>query len=562
MPGVAKWEIFEESFQVLRSFENPFAEVELKADFISDGICCSVDGFYDGGGVWRIRFSPMQEGAWRYETHANISELDGLTGGFECTKPISRGPLTLNPQFPNWFFRGDGKAQLILNDGWFPHTANGHELPFEDLEFQQPSEKDFDDYFDILSGYGVNMVAGMSELYARQKSITDRTFVWPWAIVDAENNLIDKERFNLDFYRRWEHNLAHAAKLDLFYAFELLYDDSLIRPREWNNHPYNVKNGGWLTADEGTEVCWRNLFDIKNEDSKKYLGRYIRYTLARLACYRNVIWEVGAENANLAVLPARMLPNAFMPVERVAEWYIYWSRFIALNDPYGRLRTMGDTTFHPLMVRAHGNDFVLTQDPRNYPRGIPEAYFKAMRDYGTHYWQYCRPMVIGEMTSSNNGNYETERRMYWIGMTSGYAMGRSDRHFSPISKGELTEKNKFGLTGDPVIYSYMRCLREYVEKNVSFWRMRPANEMVRSDRLTSTLAAEGEEYLIYFPFGGSIKLSVPESSWTLLDPRTGKSEKNGTVPAGEFEYMVPASDDFCLSDWVLHIKALPVRPQT
>ncbi|MBQ9409964.1 MAG: DUF5060 domain-containing protein, partial [Clostridia bacterium] len=234
MVSTAKWEIFETSFHCGRSFDNPFVDVELTAEFWGENGRYMVDGFYDGDDCWRIRFSPMHEGAWRYVTHANVPELDGQSGEFVCTAPVSRGPLALNPQFPNWFFRGDGEAQLIINDGWFPHTANGHELPFEDLEFQQPSEADFNRFFDILSGHGVNMVVGMSELYARQKSITDKSFVWPWRIVDAERNLIDKERFNLDFYRRWENNLAHAKKLDLFYAFELLYDDSLIRPREWN----------------------------------------------------------------------------------------------------------------------------------------------------------------------------------------------------------------------------------------------------------------------------------------------------------------------------------------
>ncbi len=555
MQSTAKWEIYEETFHVERKFDNPFTEVELRATFTSGKASYTVDGFYDGDDIWRIRFSPMHEGMWQYETHANIPELNGRKGEFVCTEAVSRGPLTLNPQFPNWFFRGDGEAQLIMNDGWFPHTANGHELPFEDLDFQQPSEEDFNRYFDILADHSINMVVGMSELYARQKSITDTSFVWPWKIVDAENNKIDKERFNLDFYRRWEANLAHAAKRDLFYAFEVLYDDSLVRPREWNNHPYNVKNGGWLETDRKGGICWENLFDVDNALSRKYLGRYIRYTMARLACFRNVIWEVGAENANLAVLPWKMLPNALLPVEKVADWYIYWARYISLYDPYGRLRTFGDTTFHPLMVTAHGNDFVLTQDPRNYRREHEFFYYQAMRDYGVHYWQYCRPMVIGEMTSSNNGNYERERRMYWTGMCSGYAMGRSDRHFAPMTDGQLTETLKFGLDGVPEIYHNIQILHDFVEGRVRFWRMRPANELAESDRLSCTLAEENEEYLIYLPFGGSVKLDIPASRYEVLNTRTGEIAQEGKAAAGPFTFTAP--DD---EDWVLHIRALPVSP--
>ena len=555
MRSIPKWEIFDDSFSAGREFENPFTDVDIEAEFSCGGLRYTVDGFYDGDDTWRVRFSPPKEGVWRYVTHSNLAELDSKTGEFSCVPAVSRGPLTLDPQFPNWFFRGDGSAQLIVNAGWFPHTANGHELPFEDLEFTQPSQADFDRFFDILADHGVNMVVGMSELYARQKSITDTSFVWPWKIVDAQRNLIDKERFNLDFYRRWEHSLAHAKQRDLFYAFEVLYDDSLIRPREWNNHPYNVKNGGWLESDPGVDVdvCWRNLFDVSNPLSRKYIGRYIKYTMARLACFSNILWEVGAENANLAVLPERMLKGALMPVEPVAEWYKYWARCIALKDPYGRLRTFGDTTYHPLMVREQGNDFVLTQDPRNYRRDDEYYYYLAMRDYGKLYWQFNRPMVIGEMTSSNNGNYERERRMYWIAAASGYIMGRSDRHFAPITGDKLTEEIKFSLGGIPVIYDYLKILREFVEMNVSFWRMEPMHEKCGCDRLCCCLGDEGKEYLIYLPLGGKMSIDVPESSVCVLDPVNGEKTES-RCPAGAFEFEHPYGKDA-----VIHIKALPPR---
>ncbi|MCR4622413.1 MAG: DUF5060 domain-containing protein [Clostridiales bacterium] len=553
MRSIPRWEIFEESFFSSGEYENPFVDVDLEAEFSCGERKYTVDGFFDGDGIWRVRFSPPEEGEWKYTTHSNLQELDGKTGEFACVHPISRGPLTLNPQFPNWFFRGDGTPQLIVNDGWFPHTANGHELPFEDLEFQQPSQADFDRFFDILADHGVNMVVGMSELYARQKSITDTSFVWPWKIVDAEKNLIDKERFNLDFYRRWEHNLAHAKRRDLFYVFEVLYDDSLIRPREWNNHPYNVKNGGWLESDSdlGVDVCWRNLFDVNNPMSRKYLGRYIKYTMARLACFSNILWEIGAENANLAVLPERMLKGAFMPVEPIAEWYKYWARRIALNDPYGRLRTFGDTTYHPLMVREQGNDFVLTQDPRNYRRDDEYYYYLAMRDYGKLYWQFNRPMVIGEMTSSNNGNYERERRMYWIAATSGYIMGRSDRHFAPVTGDKLTEELKFSLGGVPVIYDQLGILRSFIEEKVSFWRMEPMHDRCACDRLCCCLGETDREYLIYLPFGGKLEIDVPESQVRVLNPVTGQVRES-VCKAGRFRFEQPQGEDV-----VLHIKVLP-----
>ena len=85
--------------------------------------------------------------------------------------------------------------------------------------------------------------------------------------------------------------------------------------------------------------------------------------------------------------------------------------------------------------------------------------------------------------------------------------------------------------------------------------MRPANELVESRGLTSTLASEDEEYLIYFVNGGSVKLSVPACEWELLDPRMGKIPQSGKAPAGEFTFAAPPSKDETGSDWVLHIRA-------
>ena len=178
-----------------------------------------------------------------------------------------------------------------------------------------------------------------------------------------------------------------------------------------------------------------------------------------------------------------------------------------------------------------------------------------MRDEGVRHWKYCRPMVIGEMTSSNNDNYARERRMYWIAMASGYAMGRSDRHFAPLTDGRLTESLKFGLDGVPEIYPQLKILRDFVAGRVRFWRMRPANGLVEGDRLTCALAEEGQEILIYLPFGGTVRLDVPESACALLNPRTGEIAESRAA-AGRFAFTAP--DD---EDWVLHIRALPPQPE-
>jgi hypothetical protein len=47
---------------------NPL-DVELTGVFAGPGgVRLSVPGFYDGGGVWKVRFSPVQVGKWSLRT--------------------------------------------------------------------------------------------------------------------------------------------------------------------------------------------------------------------------------------------------------------------------------------------------------------------------------------------------------------------------------------------------------------------------------------------------------------------------------------------------------------
>ena len=466
-------------------------------------------------------------------------------------RAISRGPLTINPDYPNWFSRGDGRAQIVINDGWFPHTPCQKYYKFEEDNFPPPSEDDFNKYIDILAANKVNMVLGMSQLYARQPKIVDKTFIWPWKIIDCEKKLIDKNQFNLEYFHRWEHTLQYAKEHDVFYAYEILYDNSIVRPTEWNNHPYNIKNGGWLKDDSKGEIGWHNLFDVGNKQSLLYLGRYIRYCIARLSCYWNICWELGSENANLAVLPNDILPNAQLSVKKIAQWFDYWVQYIKRYDPYHRLRTLGDTTHHPLLVCEDGNDFILTQDPRNYPANDPLESYKALKKEGIFHWKYTRPMVFGEMDSSNNGNYEHERRMYWVAMTSGFMMSRPDRHFRLMKNNDMAEAAHFNTKHIPPIYMYLKIMGTYLEQNVAFWKMHPVGGDIKSHPLACALASE-YEYLIYFPFGGTAEIILSESTGEWFNPRIGKVEKREDYSGGMTLLMAPNTED-----WVLHIKVKP-----
>ncbi len=562
MQKIPQWDFIELALPSEDTYQNPFLEVSLTAVFTLGAHRLQADGFYDGtqGGkhIWRVRFAPAHQGVWRYETFSNDAALDGVKDSFECVEPASRGGLTLSPHFSNWFMREDGTYQFIVNDGWYPHPGGPQsQLPHEEYYFKQPSEADMKQYIKTLADNGVNMMVDIAQLYARQETITDPSFRWPWKVVDAEHNKIDKDFFNLEYYQRLDRTLQYAMEHDLFFAMEMLYDNSLIRPLGWDHHPLNRDNGGWLDGNE-FDTGWHVVFELDNEEHVEHTARYVKYTVARFSAYRNLLWSIGSENGNLIRLENDRLEHAYSDPAIPAAWYNYWGDYIARHDPHGRLRSFGDVNRQPLMVTSPHNNFIISQDPRfdlrdlfNYPKGDATACFKAMNEFGEYYWYMGRPVVIGEMTSSNVGRYDFERRMYWLALASGFSMGRADRHFGTVVDGVFVEGRLFDNNGLPAIYPYLRIFADFIaSRDVRFWRMRPSDDLLIGARhkLVYCLAAKDEEYLVTFLFGGRVELDLPECDFEWFNPRTGESFLKRHAVAGRTAFEAPDKED-----WVLHI---------
>src|SRR4030043_124520 len=89
-----QWDIFELTLNGPLA-GNPFVDVKLSAEFTQGTEIFKPDGFYDGNGIYKVRFMPNATGNWTYITRTNRSELGGRKGGFTCTKagPGNHGPV-------------------------------------------------------------------------------------------------------------------------------------------------------------------------------------------------------------------------------------------------------------------------------------------------------------------------------------------------------------------------------------------------------------------------------------------------------------------------------------
>ena len=87
---------------------NPYTDVRFSAQFYQERGTIEVLGFYDGGGIYRLRFMPPKPGKWHYTTVSSAIDLEGRTGEFVATKPHpgNHGPVRIAGPLHNAYADG------------------------------------------------------------------------------------------------------------------------------------------------------------------------------------------------------------------------------------------------------------------------------------------------------------------------------------------------------------------------------------------------------------------------------------------------------------------------
>jgi hypothetical protein len=189
---------------------DPFLQVTFK--HAENTYEITLEGYWDGGRDWRVRFAPPLAGLWKWQAVSPDTAVDGLSGSIECTVP-SRADLATNANLrghlkvsPNgrYFTYADGTPFLLLGDtNWSLNTdrcgldtdgagplrtyledrrAKGYTAIFTELvEIDQPNEAGYP-FPDNTSGsgdgdYGRLNTGFFQRLDARMRLLWDMGFV-------------------------------------------------------------------------------------------------------------------------------------------------------------------------------------------------------------------------------------------------------------------------------------------------------------------------------------------------------------------------------------------------
>lgn len=256
---------------------NPFVDVQLSAVFDNGTRQINVPGFYDGDGVYRIRFMPETQGTWKYETHANVWALTGKTGVFTAGPPGkgNHGPVRVHDTYH--FAYADGTPYYPIGTTIYNWLDTPESLQEETLKTlaASPFNK-------------VRMLVTEQPTYYRKQF---EPALWPYVGTPPHN--WDLTRFNPAFFQHYEMRIGQLRDLGI-QADLILFN------------PY----GKWGF----------NTMDAAGDE------RYVRYAVARFSAYRNVWWCLANE-------------FDFIKTKTDADWDRIGA-LVQQCDPYNHLRSI------------------------------------------------------------------------------------------------------------------------------------------------------------------------------------------------------------------------------
>ncbi|MEU4607014.1 DUF5060 domain-containing protein [Kribbella sp. NPDC023972] len=240
-PAAERWGVHELTWSG-PSDGNPFLDVELRVAYTFRNRVVTVDGFYDGDGVYRARFMPDRVGRWEYVTSSSAPELDGHRGSVECVPPgpCNHGPVGVHGA--HHFAYADGTRYDCIGTTCYHWTYESKEI--QELTLDSLRSAPFDK---------VRMCLLPTDGMRPERLPFAGTF-----------GAVDVDRFDPAFFQHFESRIADLLELGI-QADLILF------------HPYD--RGVWG-------------FDrlTPQQDSS-----YLRYVVARLAAYRNVWWSLSNE---------------------------------------------------------------------------------------------------------------------------------------------------------------------------------------------------------------------------------------------------------------------------
>lgn len=313
----------EASFSVNTPIADPFAYTnDVRVQILQpDATTVSLPAFYDGGTTWRVRHTPTLPGVYTISSitlngsplaYNNLQPAAWPVTGF----PTSPGFVRLDPANPHRFMTSNGRRFFPVGQdvAWSsPSSDIMNILPKMGAAHENWTRIWMTHFYDNGTTYGLNLD-------------------WP-----KVNNTLGK--LSLTNALHWDAIMAAAEQAGIHVQFTLQHhgqyastNGSNVNPN-WEQNPYNVANGGFLSYAT-------NFFT--DPRAIELTKRKLRYIVARWGYSPNVMgWELFNEVQFTDAAYANQWGN-------IEAWHNLMATFLRSQDYYHHLITSSSELTEPI----------------------------------------------------------------------------------------------------------------------------------------------------------------------------------------------------------------------
>ncbi|MHC4533165.1 MAG: apiosidase-like domain-containing protein [Planctomycetota bacterium] len=515
-----QWTRFENTLISEKDYSNPVQDIKVRVEFTApSGNKRTLLAFWDGGRLWRMRFSPDEPGNWTYSTACSDKNNNGLhnqIGSFQCEQYTGVLPL----------FR-HGELRLSENRRYFEHFDGTPFFWLADTVWCGPALSDLNDWNIFLN----------DRLWKEFTAIQFVMTQWRMTKTDAEGNptFTGKEKVVV--------NPAYFQRLDKY--IDAINDAGLVAVPVL------------LWAIRGDE----NPGYYLPEDQKIVLAEYM---IARYGAHQ-VIWFLGGDG-NFSGENAQTWKNVGRAVfnkdqHRLATMHVRgrswvgkefrgepWFSFIGYQSGHGD----DEKTFRWLNQGPPATEWnnkpnlpVINIEP-NYEAHNGYTYRKVHNDHSVRraaYWSLLVSPTAG-VTYGGQGIWGWHTKV----------QAPADHISTGLGSPWFVAKDLPGALS-------MKYLCQFF-KSIKWWKLAPAQEIIidqpgakdASKFIAAAKSIEGDIAVVYLPEGGSVTVKTDSLDKTAnarwYHPRTG-----GWLNAGKIEQSPQTFKAVDKNDWILLIEA-------
>lgn len=504
MPNIPQWTVFETEFRSRAAYDNPFWDVNVSVQFDGPGGQHIIEAFWDGGDVWRVRFSPNAVGTWHWQTVCSDTSnagLHGQSGTLECVPYTGDNPLYQHGALTV----SANRRYLQYADGtpffWLGDTAWNGVL--------QAKPQDWERYLNLR----------------RQQQFTVIQFVttqWRASTKgDSTGELAfegtDRITLNPAFFQRADPKVAAINAHGLIAAPVMLWTLTEIDPGQTLSEAACIQIARYEAARWGAyQVAWLVGGDGRYEghgliDKFKHIGRAI-------SGHRRL--------ATLHPCGVSWIGEDF----RHEDWFDFIGYQSGHGDSESHIRWL---TQGPPATQWNNDPVlpVINLEPNyeGHPAYESKTNFSAYHVRRASYWS----MLVSPPAGVTYGNNEIWN---WHETAAPSENHKNIGVVQPWSQGLESP----GIEG-------MTILRQFFEQ-VRWTDLEPAQNLLRTQPgdtnpnqfVAAAQTADGQQAVIYLPVGGSVELTRSFNQARWFDPRSG------AWSAADAPYTAPDTQDWLL----------------